>query len=84
MKIIYPIHMDMGADRNSNGEDRVCFPVRRPSALLPETLQLKPGPKAAYIGTWMEISNYANLSGAYFSPLHYGRKRSLNLDTGAG
>lgn len=66
VKIIYLIHMDMEADQNSNGEERVCLPIRRPSALLPETLQLKPWPKATYIGIWMEISNYANLNGAYF------------------
>lgn len=34
--------------------ERVCLPVRRPSTLLPETLWLKPLPKAAYIGIWLE------------------------------
>lgn len=61
-----------------------CLPVRRPGALLPETLQLKPWPKAAYIGIWTEISNYVNLSGAYFSQLSYDHKRCLNLEAGAG
>lgn len=72
VKIIYLIHMDMEADQNSNGEERVCLPIRRPSALLPETLQLKPWPKATSIGTWMEISNYANLNRAYFFSIAFG------------
>lgn len=32
-----------------------------------ETLQLKPWPKAACTGIWMEISNCVDLHGAYFS-----------------
>lgn len=48
--------------------------------MLLEILQLKPWPKAAYIGIWMEISNYVDLDGAYFSQLGYDHKRYLSLD----
>ena len=54
------------------------------SALLPETLQWKPWPKAAYIDIWTEISSYVNLNGAYSSQLSYDRKRRPSLDMGAG
>lgn len=56
---------------------RGCLPVRSLSTLLPETLWLKPPPKAAYIGIWLEISDYINLNGAYFSLLNYDHTRSL-------
>ena len=74
----------MEAAWNSDGGRRGCLSIRVPTALLPEALQLKPWPKAASMGTWMEISDYVNLKGAYFSQLSYDHRRYLNLEAGAG